>query len=166
MVNWTPETISILYRQWAPRIFNHFRRLRWSVDDASDLTSEVFTIALERLPQLREGERFGGWLWAIASHQAANRVRSDQRRQERERIASEETSHQSTEGDRDHRLARALDALQPGERQLLLWREYSGLNYKEIAAMTKQSADGVRASLYRARVRLREEYRKRMEQMP
>jgi RNA polymerase sigma-70 factor (ECF subfamily) len=163
MVNWTPETISILYRQWAPRIFNHFRRLRWTVEDASDLTSEVFAIALERLPQLREGERFGGWLWAIASRQAANKVRSDQRRQERERIIAEETPHQSTGGDRDHRLVRTLDALQPGEQQLLLWREYSGLSYQEIAAMTGQSADGVRASLYRARARLREEYLKRME---
>jgi RNA polymerase sigma-70 factor (ECF subfamily) len=163
MVSWTPETISILYRQWAPRIFNHFRRLRWTVEDASDLTSEAFTIALERLPQLREGERFGGWLWSIASRQAANRVRSDQRRQERERVVSEETAHTAADGDREYRLARALDALQPGERQLLLWREYSGLSYKEIAAMTEQSVDGVRASLYRARVRLREEYRNRME---
>jgi RNA polymerase sigma-70 factor (ECF subfamily) len=163
MASWTPETITLLYRQWAPRIFNHFRRLRWTVEDASDLTSEVFTIALERLPQLREGERFGGWLWSIANHQAANRLRSDQRRHERERVVLEETAHNAAAGNRDHCLARALDALQPAERQLLLWREYSGLNYREIARMTGQSAEGVRASLYRARVRLREEYRKRME---
>ena len=163
MATWNPETVSILYKQWAPRIFNHFRRLRWTREDASDLTSEVFTIALERLPQLREGERFGGWLWSIANRQAANRIRSDQRRQERERLASEDTADNSNSKTCDHRLSRALQALPPKEQQLLLWREYSGLSYQEIAAMTEQSLDAVRASLYRARVLLREEYRKRME---
>jgi RNA polymerase sigma-70 factor (ECF subfamily) len=163
MVSWNPETISLIYRQWAPRIFNHFRRLRWTTEDAADLTSEVFTIALERLPQLREGERVGGWLWTIASRQAANRRRADQRRRDRDRAASEEAAQTAGQDNRDHRLARALDALQPAERQLLLWREYSGLSYQEIAAINGQSVDGVRASLYRARVHLREEYRKRME---
>lgn len=163
MASWTPETISLLYRQWAPRIFNHFRRLRWATEDAADLTSEVFSIALERLPQLRDGERVGGWLWTIASRQAANRRRADQRRRAREQEVSEEFVHAKGQSNHEHRLSRALDALQPAERQLLLWREYSGLSYQEIAAINGQSVEGVRAGLYRARVHLREEYRKRME---
>jgi len=164
MPSWTPETIALLYRQWAPRIFNHFRRLRWTVDDAADLTSEVFAIALERLPQLREGERFGGWLWTIASHQAANRRRGDQRRREREQeITNVHPPNLDHHTHAEYRLARALDALRPDERQLLLWREYSGLSYQEIASINGQSVDGVRSALYRARARLREEYQKRME---
>lgn len=163
MTSWGPDRISRLYRQWAPRIFNHFRRMSWTREDASDLTSEVFAVALERLPQLRDGERIGGWLWAIANRQASNRRRSDQRRKERERVAVEEATAAASPPLPNHHLHRALQALTEKERQLLLWREYSNLSYNEIAAMTGQSIDGVRAALYRARVRLRDEYRKRSE---
>jgi RNA polymerase sigma-70 factor (ECF subfamily) len=163
MTSWTPDSISLLYRQWAPRIFNHFRRLRWTAEDASDLTSEVFAIVLERLPQLRDGQRVGGWLWSIANRQASNRARADKRRSEREQVAADAIGSSTQSESRSQRLALALDALPDNEQQILLWREYSGLSYKEIAAMTGQSTDGVRASLYRARARLRDEYHKRME---
>ncbi|MBI3872556.1 MAG: sigma-70 family RNA polymerase sigma factor [candidate division Zixibacteria bacterium] len=158
------DRFALLCRRWAPRIFNHFRRLSWSVDDASDLTSEVFAIAWERLPQMRGPERPEGWLWSIAHSRAINRARDEQRRRDRDRAAVAMSAPEGTETpDTGRRLGRAVSALAPEERQLLLWREYSGLAYAEIATLTGQSVDGVRAALYRARRRLREEYLKRLE---
>ena len=159
----TNEIFTALYRTWAPRIFNHFRRLSWAPEDASDLTSEVFTIAWSRLPDVREKERTGAWLWSIARNQASNRARGEDRRRQREEdAAAEHTSSDTPEGSRQ-RLHRAFTALPETDRELLLWREHSGLCYREIAELTGQTEDGVRSSLYRARRRLKQEFDKRWE---
>ena len=164
MISASADMFTILYRQWAGRIFNHFRRMSWTAEDAADLTSEVFTVALGRLSELRDHSRAGVWLWSIAHHHAANVVRGERRRVRREEIASQEMpASPGLAPTVIQRLQRALAALDISERQLLLWREYSGLTYKEIASLTGQSEDGVRASLYRARGRLRAEYQKRQE---
>lgn len=42
-------------------------------DDVADLTQEVLIIAWQRLPQLRDPERFRPWLWVIARRVAAAR---------------------------------------------------------------------------------------------
>ncbi|HUU47015.1 MAG TPA: sigma-70 family RNA polymerase sigma factor [Acidobacteriota bacterium] len=157
------DLFSRLYRTWAPRIFNHFRRLSWSTEDASDLTAEVFAVAWDKRAEVRDQTRIGGWLWSIARRQAANRVRGETRRQQREETAGIEAAGESTGDGTRHRVRRAFAALDEDDRQLLLWREHSGLTYKEIAELTSGSEDSVRASLYRARVRLREEFKKRWE---
>jgi len=42
--------------------------------EAQELTQEVFLQALQRLHQLRDPQRFGGWLRSIANRMAINRV--------------------------------------------------------------------------------------------
>ena len=158
----TSDLVIPLYKHWAPRLFNHFRRMSWSADEASDLTSEVFAIALEHLPEVRDNDRLGAWLWTIAHRRAANVRRDEARRREREAVAAAEQTITQVSGSHQ-RLHRALDALDEDARQLMLWREYSGLSYDEIARLTGRTRDSIRAALYRARQQLREEYQKRAE---
>src|SRR6266516_1071326 len=57
--------------RWAERLYNHcfYLRLRRE-DEARDLTQQTLAIAVRTLGQLREPERFAGWLFAIAHHEA------------------------------------------------------------------------------------------------
>lgn len=56
-------------------------------------------------------------------------------------------------------LYRALQALSPVHRQLVVYRELQGLTYKEMAEVTGISFDSVRVELHRARRRLEQELR-------
>ncbi len=63
-----------------------FKRLR-VVADSRDVTQEVFIRAMRKLPQLREVERFCGWLKQIAVRLSINRIV----RRPRERAVESET---------------------------------------------------------------------------
>lgn len=59
----------------------HFRKVRaicfrrcGSADLADDYAQDVFIVALEKLVQLRDPERFGSWVCTLASRYALNRV--------------------------------------------------------------------------------------------
>ena len=54
------------------------------------------------------------------------------------------------------RLSRAIERLRPEYREVLILREYEGLSYKEIAAVTGASLGTVMSRLSRARQRLYE----------
>lgn len=57
-------------------------------------------------------------------------------------------------GDNRERLTRALEALPPRFREVLVLRELEGCSYKEIAAITSMPIGTVMSSLARARQRL------------
>jgi RNA polymerase sigma-70 factor (ECF subfamily) len=57
-------------------------------------------------------------------------------------------------GDNRERLTRALEALPPRSREVLVLRELEGCSYKEIAAITSMPIGTVMSALARARQRL------------
>lgn len=68
------ESFGELVRQFEPTVFAiAVRRLR-NEADAAELTQDVFIQALRKLPQLREPERFAGWLRRITVRMAINRA--------------------------------------------------------------------------------------------
>src|SRR5690606_19033554 len=63
-----------LARQFEPTVFAIvLRRLR-NRSEALEVTQDVFMQALRKLPQLREPERFAGWLRQIAVRMSINRA--------------------------------------------------------------------------------------------
>lgn len=61
------------------------------------------------------------------------------------------------EQERDAVLRRALDALNPDQRQILVLRDYLDLSYAEIAAVLDVAPGTVMSRLHRARIALREQ---------
>jgi RNA polymerase sigma-70 factor (ECF subfamily) len=57
-------------------------------------------------------------------------------------------------------IERVLAQLPPRYRMYLILREYQGFSYKEIAAVTGDSVDTVKTTLYRARERAQKISRK------
>jgi DNA-directed RNA polymerase specialized sigma24 family protein len=65
------QALVAVYERWADPLYNHcfYLRLRRE-DEARDLTQRSLVIAVRTLGQLREPERFAGWLFAVAHHEA------------------------------------------------------------------------------------------------
>jgi RNA polymerase sigma-70 factor (ECF subfamily) len=141
-------------------------RVAWVIvddpDAAHDAVQAAWATAWRQLPRLREPERVGTWLVAIA----ANEARASLRRRRRRSIAEVplDAEDRAAPGSADPAgaissldLDEALRRLSPDERRLLALRYVAGFDSGDIGRMTGTSASGVRSRLSRLLDRLRKD---------
>jgi len=68
------DAFGSLVEQFQPTVYAIALRRLGNASDALELTQDVFLHVLERITQLREPERFAGWLRQVAVRMAINRA--------------------------------------------------------------------------------------------
>ncbi len=68
------EAFGELFERFERQVFSIALRRIGDYGEAQEVCQDVFVQALQKIDQLREPERFGGWLRAIANRMAINRV--------------------------------------------------------------------------------------------
>jgi RNA polymerase sigma-70 factor, ECF subfamily len=147
-----------LYERYA-RMVHGVLLAKVPVGDVDDLVQDVFMKALRRLSTLRETERFGGWLAAIARNLANDYYR----RSVPEDPLTDDTPDNEAKrgisgGDREGQAAAVLDAvrrLPDAYRETLILRLVEGMTGPEIAARTGMTHGSVRVNLHRGMEQLR-----------
>lgn len=159
------EQFEELFAQYERKIFNLLLRLVGDYEDAADLTSETFVRALRAAEKFRGEAHPYTWLYRIAVNLAKNYFRSRAVRRDAEaqqdlhsEPAPPQPSTQALVEQRElqEQVERALLALPPETRLLILLRDVQGLSYQEIAEVTDSTADLVKSRLFRARSALRQ----------
>ena len=163
-----------LFERYYSRVLGFVRR-RGLPDPAEDLTQDTFLQVFQEIRSFRGQSSFESWLFAIA----ANVCRNERRRRGREKrdapeipldvgdepdaprleIAAEQAAPDQDAFERERRVAlnRATLKLPPQMRYCLALRLDRGLKYREIAVLLKISIDTVKAHLFQARQRLKDE---------
>lgn len=137
------------------------RRLR-NRSEAAEVTQDVFMRALRKLDQLREPERFAGWLKRIAVRMSINRAV----RRPRETMYAPETFDSVRTSpeqplDRIERFERAgqvrdgLSQLRPMDRDTLLAFYFEGQSLKEMSDRFSSPVGTIKRRLHTARNRLK-----------
>ncbi len=129
-------------------------------EDAEDVAQEAFLVALARLDECRNPDRFGGWFLTIARNRARNLVRRRSVRAVDELLfevpARTPGPERQTElGELREALIRAMDHLTDVQREVLLLHDLEGWKHREIAERLDLPAGTVRSHLHFARKRLR-----------
>jgi RNA polymerase sigma-70 factor (ECF subfamily) len=141
-------------------------RVAWIIaddpDTALDAVQSAWAIAWRELHRLREPERVGAWLVAIAANEAREAMRRHRRRTLTEIPIDPERDDPSGGRDPGDAIAsvdldRALRRLSPDERRLLALRYVAGYDSGDIGRLTGTSASGVRSRLSRLLERLRKD---------
>lgn len=151
------ELFGELYRRYAAEIE---RFVRSRVSDpmlAEDITSKVFTKALQALPRYKDGS-FRAWLYRIAR----NTIIDEYRRQRPTTAIDDLPVHDDTPlpddivaaQDAADRLHAALDHLKPREREIVRLRLH-GLAIAEIANRMDMTENAVKSAQRRAFITLR-----------
>lgn len=134
--------------------------------DVEEVAQEVFLRAFQALPRFRAGAPFGPWVASIATRASYDRLRRRRRAAEvgwedlppAERDAARRLASGADPEDRTaaRDLAeRALAALAPKERQVLMLTDVQGFTAAEVAQAMACSALAVRVRLHRARRAMR-----------
>lgn len=130
-------------------------------EDAEDVAQEAFLVALERLEECRNPERFGGWFLTIVRNRSKNLLRRENLRSGEE-IAEEITPGAESPETDLHRaeLRRELETRLKGlseiRRQVLLLHDLEGWKHREIAEKLGLPEGTTRSHLHFARKYVRD----------
>jgi RNA polymerase sigma factor (sigma-70 family) len=157
---------TIFLENW-PRVYGLLLRLVGDQAEAEDLALETFMRLYQRPPENNPELNLGGWLHRVAVNLGLNAMRSWQRRREYEEKAGrldlmEESGASPSEvfaAKEDHRKAlKVLAEMNPRQSQILILR-YSGMAYKEIAAIMSLAPSSVGPLLVRAETEFEKRFR-------
>jgi RNA polymerase sigma-70 factor (ECF subfamily) len=152
-------------RAFEPIFGRHFRAVhtylhrRVGRDLADDLAAETFALAFERRASCRATSTVLPWLYGIATNLLRHRWRAESRQLrayarsgvDRRTAYEDERPDGSTGSPLDARLAGALAAMRPRERDALLLYALADLSYEEVASALDVPVGTVRTWLHRAR---------------
>jgi RNA polymerase sigma-70 factor (ECF subfamily) len=152
-----------LYILYKTPVYNLCWRLTRHVQDAEDLTQEVFLQVYRKMNSFRGEAAFGSWLYRVATNVTMMHLRK--RRVEEKRVDMLELKDRPLEGagGRNHRhpvehvaLLRALCGLSKNARTLILLHDLQGLTHNEVAQSLGVTTGISRSRLYQAHRQLRE----------
>jgi RNA polymerase sigma-70 factor (ECF subfamily) len=145
------------------RIHSYARGILRDPEDAKDVAQECLIRLWSHRERVEPGAGCRSWLLRSAHNLCVDRLR---RRATRREIAPDEAAEDPTDArpgperltssvEVAGRLERALLALDDRDRSIVLLREVEGLAYEEIAALLDLKMGTLKATLHRAREKLR-----------
>jgi RNA polymerase sigma-70 factor (ECF subfamily) len=154
-----PAEFAYLYRAYVRPIYRYLYSRVGQTGDAEDLTSQVFTEALESLPRYRHRGHFIAWLFSIARHRLLNYQHRcppeiDIEVAERQESPGLDPLSQVVKGEERSSLLKIIQSLKEEEQNLLQLRFIAEMNYAEIGALLGRSEDAVKKQVYRLLNRL------------
>jgi RNA polymerase sigma-70 factor (ECF subfamily) len=167
----TPE---LVFREYAPRIYNLARRMLGNDADAEDVTQDVLLQVVRKLDTFRGDAQLSTWLHRVTVNAA---LAHRQKRANRQRHESAEASDEVLEGaapetevrrwnmapdepvlaaEQTVVIERAIEQLPEPFRDVYVLADVEGLPNAEIGEMLGLSVAAVKSRLHRARMRMRD----------
>ena len=157
-----------IVRRWERRIFALSVGMLGREEDARDATQETFFAAYRNLRNFRGEARVSSWLHRIAVNQCITRQRRAKVRNETELLdeneigdgdsfarAAETPAHEFEASERNRVVRRAVRALPPEIRQVVVMKEFEELTFQEIADALSLPLSTVKSRLYTGLSQLR-----------
>jgi RNA polymerase sigma-70 factor (ECF subfamily) len=162
------ETLLVRYQ---PHLFRFGLRMCGNVEDAGDVAQESLISMARSLRDFRGDSSVSSWLYTIARRFCIKKRRRSKFAPPREdsldapetdaarRLADPAPNPEQTTTNRElaTALTRAIDALDPPQREVLVLRDVEGLPAPEVAKILGISIEAVKSRLHRARGAVRRE---------
>ena len=149
------EAFGHLFERHRAAIWSFFRRRVADRARAEDLSQDTFLALLKSAPRYESRDAFRSYLFGIAYN-----VLSDDRRrpgaENRDGVDPATLSAPAADLNEVLHVRRAVSALDPIDRDVVLLREFESLSYADIAELLAIPVNTVRSRLFRARMALKE----------
>lgn len=167
------ERFELLVERYQTRLVNYLYRMVRNLEEAHDLTQEVFIRVYQALDRYDSQYRFSTWLFRVAQNAAIDVIRKRRiqlvpltRRADEgsdatvdlELADGQPSALESLQGrELDASIRAAIDTLPWEYRELILLRHYGELAYEEIAEVKGMPLGTVKNKLFRARQMLKQQ---------
>ena len=160
------SAFDVLVGRWEDKIRGACWRVLGSEDEARDVAQEAFLKAYRGLSGFKQEARFSSWLYQIAVNLCRDRLRRGRARAAVSLDELESSGPVLVEGgpgvqdelireDLASAVRRAIGALSPEQREVVILKEYQGLTFLEIAQALDLPVSTVKTRLYRGLGQLR-----------
>ncbi len=158
----------VLFERHRALVYRFAYQMTGRRDDAEDMVQEAFVRAFQNLERYRDEAKFTTWLLRIVTNLCTDAARTSTRRTNLEQqeamgaldwmtIGETEDPIGNLEGDRKKEILRkALMALPPHHRSLIVLRDIEEKEYPEIAKILGCTVGGAKLRVLRARRALRD----------
>ena len=147
-----------LYNRYKGPVYAYCAKLLLDSERAQDALQETFVRVYENRERLARPGSFKAWVFTIARNQCLNTMRRDGREVALDRelpaVRPETPFSELMKSERVELVNAYLERLKPEYREVLVLREYQGLSYEEIAAVTRNTVSSVKSRLFKARRKL------------
>lgn len=160
-----PKKFDPIYRKYHTKIFNYIEHRIQNKDLASDITSQVFIQAIQRIHSYEEkGYSFGSWLFRIAHNALCQEFRDVKRSKvvdlEINQLVLVEGLDESTEKEERLRILEiALKKMKRKYLEILELRYFENLTFCEIGLHLGISENTAKVRCFRALDKLKEVYK-------
>jgi RNA polymerase sigma-70 factor (ECF subfamily) len=143
------------------RAFAFALQLAGNRDDAMDIVQEAYLRLHGRWAECERPDKAVAWLYTIVRNLAIDHLRWRARRAEAgiddslHASAQQGPEEDAARNQRMRRLWAAIAGLPPEQREILLLRDWHGLNYSEVAEVLGLSIGTVSSRIHHARQRVR-----------
>ena len=144
-----PESFTELCRRYYPAMVAIAHSLLGDRHSAEDVAQETFAKAAVKLPQLRQTNKFAGWLATICRNQARDMARRQIGLNTAEELSG--AAAKSKRDDSGDAVRQALKKLTAPARELVYLRYYDGLSYEQISRVLGISEQAINGRLRRAK---------------
>ncbi len=160
--------INQLLRRYWQRICGYAVTMLGSVEDAEDAAQETLLRVFRWRGSFREGERFGPWIYKIATNVCFDRIRSRRREVVGLEVDGLESLEETPVDLYERKVVRgkvrqALFSLPETYRQVVYLRYGAEMSYREIASALEISLAAVETRLFRAKEQMRRLLRRSLE---
>jgi RNA polymerase sigma-70 factor (ECF subfamily) len=158
----------VLFDRYLYRIVRYISTFVKDLDEAKDLSQEVFIKVHKALPAYKTSGKFSGWLFTIARRTIIDSQRKKkcaivfQIRDEELRDIPGETSPDKVLVEES--VSEMLQGVDEAHKEILLLRIVEGMSYNEIAEITGQTAGNLRKIVFRTIKKLCPDQEREQEQ--
>ena len=144
-----PESFTELCRRYYPAMVAIAHSLLGDRHLAEDAAQETFAKAAVKLPQLKQTNKFAGWLAAICRNEARDMARRGNVLQVNDEFSAKAAGLKRD--DSSDAVRQALNKLSAPARELVFLRYYDGLSYERISELLGISEQAINGRLRRAK---------------
>ncbi len=159
----------VLYDKFSPMVYNKCYGFANGVDEAKDLTQDVFLRVFVKLASFKGNSKFSTWLYAFTYNHCVNYVtRSAAKKIEKKSISSESIDIQNIGEEVDstyefrnmkvEQLKKVMQLISPDEKMILLLKYQDNLTIKELSEALDIGESAVKMRLKRAKDKLVQKY--------
>jgi RNA polymerase sigma-70 factor (ECF subfamily) len=148
------EAFGEIYVRYRSCVYDYSLRITRDSEAAKDAMQETFLRMYSALAALRDDMLLRVWLLSIARNFLLNSRRNKQLsdRLDYEPLSTDDSPFEAVLRKEESQKVRSLiESLHPALREMIVLREYEGLSYRDIAAITGISEKNVGVRIYRAR---------------